>query len=51
MLLDIRRDLDRQLAPHRRRMSAAQLAQLEDGNTCKSACLKISICRGSAFFI
>jgi hypothetical protein len=28
-LLDIRRELDRQLAPYRRKMSAAQLAQLE----------------------
>jgi hypothetical protein len=29
MLLTIRRDLDRQLAPYRRRMTADQLAQLE----------------------
>jgi hypothetical protein len=29
ILLAIRRDLDRQLAPHRRRMSPAQLSQLE----------------------
>ena len=28
-LLDIRRDMDQQLAPYRRKMSSAQLAQLE----------------------
>ncbi len=50
-LLDIRRDMDRQLAPHRRRMSSAQLAQLERQYMQKRLWERYNLPRLSLFYL
>jgi hypothetical protein len=50
-LLQIKRDLDRQLSPYRRRMSADQLAQLERQYTQKRLFESFSIPRLSLFYL
>ena len=51
ILLEIRRDLDRQLAPYRRRMTAEQLAQLERQYTQKQLFEKFDLPRLSLFYL
>jgi hypothetical protein len=50
-LLDIRRDIDRSLAPYRRKMSAAQLAQLERQYTQKRLFEHFGAPRLSLFYL
>ena len=50
-LLDIRRELDRQLAPHRRKMSAAQLSQLERQYMQKRLWERYNLPRLSLFYL
>ena len=50
-LLDIRRDLDRQLAPYRRKMSSAQLAQLERQYMQKRLWERYNLPRLSLFYL
>jgi hypothetical protein len=51
MLVNIHSDLDRQLAPYRRRMSAEQLAQLERQYTQKRLLEQFSLPRLSLFYL
>ena len=51
ILVDIRRDLDRQLAPHRRRMTAPQLAQLERQYQQKQLFERFDVPRLSLFYL
>ncbi|HEY1865980.1 MAG TPA: hypothetical protein VGG55_02825 [Candidatus Acidoferrales bacterium] len=51
MLLTIRRDLDKQLAPYRRRMTADQLAQLERQYTQKRLFERFDVPRLSLFYL
>jgi hypothetical protein len=51
MLLTMRRDLDRQLAPYRRKMSAEQLAQLERQYTQKRLFENFDLPRLSLFYL
>ena len=51
VLLDIRRELDRQLAPYRRKMSAAQLAQLEKQYIQKRLFEHFNVPRLSLFYL
>jgi hypothetical protein len=51
VLLEIRRDLDRQLAPYRRRMSAEQLARLERQYTQKRLFERFAVPRLSLFYL
>jgi hypothetical protein len=51
MLVAIRADLDRQLAPYRRRMSAEQLAQLERQYTQKRLLEQFGVPRLSLFYL
>ncbi len=51
VLLEIRRDLDRQLAPYRRRMSAEQLARLERQYTQKRLFERYAVPRLSLFYL
>jgi hypothetical protein len=50
-LLDIRRDLDRQLAPYRRKMTAAQLSDLERRYTQKRLFESAGVPRLSLFYL
>jgi hypothetical protein len=50
-LLDLRRDMDRQLAPHRRKMSSAQLAQLERQYLQKRLWERYNLSRLSLFYL
>ena len=50
-LLEIRRDLDRQLAPYRRKMNAAQLAQLERQYMQKRLWERYNLPRLSLFYL
>jgi hypothetical protein len=50
-LLDLRRDMDRQLAPHRRKMSSAQLAQLERQYLQKRLWERYNLPRLSLFYL
>ena len=50
-LLEIRRDMDRQLAPHRRKMSSAQLAQLERQYMQKRLSERYNLPRLSLFYL
>jgi hypothetical protein len=50
-LLEVRRELDRQLAPHRRKMSAAQLAQLERQYLQKRLWERYNLPRLSLFYL
>jgi hypothetical protein len=50
-LLEIRRDMDRQLAPHRRKMSSAQLAQLERQYMQKRLWERYNLPRLSLFYL
>ena len=50
-LLDIRRDMDRQLAPYRRKMSSAQLAQLERQYMQKRLWERYNLPRLSLFYL
>jgi hypothetical protein len=50
-LLEIRRELDRQLAPHRRKMSAAQLSQLERQYMQKRLWERYNLPRLSLFYL
>jgi hypothetical protein len=51
VLLDSRRELDRQLAPYRRKMTAAQLAQLEKQYTQKRLYESFGLPRLSLFYL
>jgi hypothetical protein len=51
LLLDIRRDLDRQLAPYRRKMTTAQLADLERRYTQKRLFESANVPRVSLFYL
>jgi len=51
LLLDIRRDLDRQLAPYRRKMTAAQMADLERRYTQKRLFEAAGVPRLSLFYL
>ena len=51
LLLDIRRDLDRQLAPYRRKMTTAQLADLERRYTQKRLFESAGVPRLSLFYL
>jgi hypothetical protein len=51
LLLNIRRDLDRQLAPYRRKMTATQLADLERRYTQKRLFEAASVPRFSLFYL
>ena len=51
LLLDIRRDLDRQLAPYRRKMTAAQLGDLERRYTQKRLFESAGVPRLSLFYL
>jgi hypothetical protein len=51
LLLDIRRDLDRQLAPYRRKMTAAQLGDLERRYTQKRLFESANVPRLSLFYM
>jgi hypothetical protein len=51
MLLTIRRELDRQLAPYRRRMTAEQLSQLERQYTQKRLFERVDLPRLSLFYL
>jgi len=51
LLLDIRRDLDRQLAPYRRKMTAAQLGDLERRYTQKRLFEAAGVPRLSLFYL
>jgi hypothetical protein len=51
LLLDIRRDLDRQLAPYRRKMTAAQLSDLERRYTQKRLFESAGVPRLSLFYL
>jgi hypothetical protein len=51
LLLDIRRDLDRQLAPYRRKMTAAQLGDLERRYTQKRLFETAGVPRLSLFYL
>jgi hypothetical protein len=51
MLVDIHTDLDRQLAPYRRRMSAEQLSQLERQYTQKQLLERFGLPRLSLFYL
>ena len=51
VLLEIRRDLDRQLAPYRRRMSAEQLTRLERQYTQKRLFERYAVPRLSLFYL
>jgi hypothetical protein len=51
LLLDIRRDLDRQLAPYRRKMTAAQLGDLERRYTQKRLFESADVPRLSLFYL
>jgi hypothetical protein len=50
-LLEVRRELDRQLAPHRRRMNAAQLSQLERQYLQKRLWERYNLPRLSLFYL
>jgi hypothetical protein len=50
-LLDVRRELDRQLAPHRRRMNSAQLSQLERQYLQKRLWERYNLPRLSLFYL
>ena len=50
-LLEIRREMDRQLAPHRRKMSSAQLAQLERQYMQKRLWERYNLPRLSLFYL
>jgi hypothetical protein len=50
-LLEVRRELDRQLAPHRRKMSAAQLSQLERQYMQKRLWERYNLPRLSLFYL
>jgi hypothetical protein len=50
-LLEIRRDMDRQLAPHRRKMSSAQLVQLERQYMQKRLWERYNLPRLSLFYL
>jgi hypothetical protein len=50
-LLDIRRDMDEQLAPYRRKMSSAQLSQLERQYTQKRLWERYNLPRLSLFYL
>jgi hypothetical protein len=50
-LLEVRRELDRQLAPHRRRMNSAQLAQLERQYLQKRLWERYNLPRLSLFYL
>jgi hypothetical protein len=50
-LLDIRRDMDTQLAPYRRKMSSAQLSQLERQYTQKRLWERYNLPRLSLFYL
>jgi hypothetical protein len=50
-LLDIRREMDRQLAPYRRKMNAAQLAQLERQYMQKRLWERYNLPRLSLFYL
>jgi len=50
-LLDVRRELDRQLAPYRRKMSATQLAQLERQYMQKRLWERYNLTRLSLFYL
>ncbi len=50
-LIDIRRDMDRQLAPYRRKMSSAQLAQLERQYMQKRLWERYNLPRLSLFYL
>ena len=51
MLVEIRVDLDRQLAPYRRRMTAEQLGQLERQYTQKRLLEQFDLPRLSLFYL
>ena len=51
MLVNIHSDLDRQLAPYRRRMSAEQLGQLERQYTQKRLLERFGLPRLSLFYL
>ena len=51
MLVEIHSDLDRQLAPYRRRMSAEQLGQLERQFTQKRLLERFGLPRLSLFYL
>ncbi len=51
MLLNMRRDLDRQLAPYRRKMTAEQLSQLERQYTQKRLFENFDLPRLSLFYL
>ncbi len=50
-LLDVRRDMDHQLAPYRRKMSSAQLAQLERQYMQKRLWERYNLPRLSLFYL
>jgi hypothetical protein len=50
-LLDIRRDMDQQLAPYRRKMSATQLSQLERQYTQKRLWERYNLPRLSLYYL
>jgi len=50
-MVDVRRELDRQLAPYRRRMSAAQLSQLERQYMQKRLWERYNLPRLSLFYL
>ena len=51
LLVEIQSDLDRQLAPYRRRMSAVQLSQLERQYTQKRLLERFGLPRLSLFYL
>ena len=51
LLLDIRREMDQQLAPYRRKMSSAQLAQLERQYMQKRLWERYNLPRLSLFYL
>ncbi|MFZ0879332.1 MAG: hypothetical protein WA002_07545, partial [Candidatus Acidiferrales bacterium] len=51
LLLSVRREMDRQLAPYRRKMSAEQLAQLERQYTQKRLFESFDVPRLSLFYL
>ena len=50
-MVDVRRDLDRQLAPYRRKMNAAQLSQLERQYLQKRLWERYNLPRLSLFYL
>jgi hypothetical protein len=51
MMLEARREMDRQLAPYRRKMTAVQLAQLEKQYTQKRLYASFGLPRLSLFYL